>query len=197
MNFESRKLVNVPILSDEESNNLEGLITNQEVLSPPKCMKHDKSPGSDGYTTEFFEFFFVGLVGLMVRSISNGFRKWEMSITQRQGMISCIPKEGKDKTFWRPSTLRNTVYGISSSCIPRRLKTVLPKLIHEDQKVFLIGRCMAENIRLLYDTLLYASKHYIPSLLLMLNFEKAFDSDAWSVVEKSLNVFNFGQDIKR
>ena len=101
-----------------------------------------------------------------------------MSVTQRQGVIVCIPKEGKDKQFlknWRPITLLNTVHKIASSCIVARLKTVLPKLIGDDQKGFLKGRYIGENIRLLYDTLLYAKQYQIPGLLLMVDFEKAFD----------------------
>ena len=84
---------------------------------------------------------------------------------------------------WRPITLLNTVYKIASSCIAARLKTVLPKLIGDDQKGFLKGRYIGENIRLLYNTLLYAKQHQIPGLLLMVDFEKAFDSVAWSFIE--------------
>ena len=56
---------------------------------------------------------------------------------------------------------------------------------------------MLIRIRLLYDTLLCASKHYVPGLLLTVDFEKAFDSVAWSFTEQSLTACNFGQDIKR
>ena len=91
----------------------------------------------------------------------------------------------------------NTVYKIASSCIAARLKTVLPKLTGDDQKVFLKGRYIGENIRLLYDTLLYAKQHQIPGLLPMVDFEKAFDSVAWSFIEKSLCKFKFGKDITR
>ena len=75
----------------------------------------------------------------MVRSINYGFYSGQMSVTQRQGVIVCIPKEGKEKKLknWRPITLLNTVYKIASSCIAARLKTVLSKLIGDDQKVFL------------------------------------------------------------
>ena len=59
------------------------------------------------------------------------------------------------------------------------------------------GRYVGENIRLLYDTLLYTNKHQTHGLLLMVDFEKAFDSVAWSFIEKSLNKFNFGHNIKR
>ena len=82
-----------------------------------------------------------------------------MSVTQRQGVITCITKEGKYKRFlknWRPITLLNIVYKIAPSCVAERLKSVMPKLIYEDQKGFLKGRHTGENIRLLYDTLLYA-----------------------------------------
>ena len=89
------------------------------------------------------------------------------------------------------------MYKIASSCIAARLKTVLPKLIGDDQKGFLKGRYIGENIRLLYDTLLYAKQHQIPGLLLMVDFEKAFDSVAWSFIEKSLCKFKFGKDITR
>ena len=124
-------------------------------------------------------FFFVDLGNFIVRSINCGFRKGEMSVTQRQGVITCIPKEGKDKTLlrnWRPITLLNIVYKIASSCIAGRLKTVLPQLIDVDQKGFLKGRYIGENIRLLYDSLLYASKHLVSGLLLVVDFGKAFDS---------------------
>ena len=55
---------------------------------------------------------------------------------------------------------------------------------------FLKGRYTGKNIRLLYDTPLDTSKYQIPGLLLVVNFEKAFDSVAWSFIEKSLNVFH-------
>ena len=62
-------------------------------------MKNDKSPGSDGYTTEVLKNLFVNLDSLMVRSINHGFCKGKMSVAQTQGIITCIPKEGKDKIF--------------------------------------------------------------------------------------------------
>ena len=54
-----------------------------------------------------------------------------------------------------------------------KLKTVLPKLIGEDQKVCLFFQRQIhwESIRLLY-TLLFANKHQVPGLLLTVDFEK-------------------------
>ena len=73
-----------------------------------------------------------------------------MSLTQQQGVIVCIPKEGKDKTLltnWRPITLLNIPY-TASSCIAQRLQSVLPKLTHEHHRRFLKVRLIGENIRL-------------------------------------------------
>ena len=55
------------------------------------------------------------------------------------------------------------------------------------------GRYLGENIRLLYYTLLYANYHQILGLLLIVDFEKAFDSVAWSFIEKSLRKFKLGK----
>ena len=53
-------------------------------------MKNDKSPGSDGYTTEFLKIVFLDLGSLTVRSINHGFNKGKMSVTQTHGIITYI-----------------------------------------------------------------------------------------------------------
>ena len=84
------------------------------------------------------KFFWKDIGHFLVRSINYGFRSGEMSITQKEGIITCIPKEDKPKQFlrnWRPITLLNTSYKIASSCIAARIKqTVLPKIIHNDHE---------------------------------------------------------------
>ena len=123
-----------------------------------------------------------------------------MSVTQKEGIITCIPKEGKPEQFlrnWRPITLLNTSYKIASSRIAARIKTVLPKIIHKDQKGFMKGRYIGENLRLLYDVLVFTNVYKKPGLLLAVDFEKAFDSVAWSFINKSFDRFDFGPDIKR
>ena len=109
-------------------------------------------------------------------------------------MITCIPKDGKPKQFiknWRPISLLNVSYKILSSCIASRIRNVLPKIIHESQKGFMKDRYIGENIRMLYDILVSCEKDQIPGLLLMVDFEKAFDSVSWDFIRKALNYFHF------
>jgi hypothetical protein len=46
-------------LGQDKKIDLEGELTPQETLSALKLMKNGKSPGMDGFTTEFYKFFWI------------------------------------------------------------------------------------------------------------------------------------------
>ena len=145
----------VPKLSDKEKDSLEGLITYPEATNFLRNMNNDPSPGSDGFSAEFFKFFWKKIGTSVVRSLNYGFQEGKLSVTQRKGIVTCIPKEDKPKKFlknWRPITLLNTIYKIASGVISTRIKSVLNKLISKDQTGFLKGRYIGE-IHALYMTL--------------------------------------------
>ena len=66
-------------------------------------------------------------------------------------------------------------------------------MIHENQSGFIKGRYIGENIRLIEDLINRMYKETMTGLLLILDFEKAFDSVEWSYVHKILKRFNFGE----
>ena len=132
--------------------------------------------------------------------MNEGFNEGKLSISQRQGLITCIPKGDKPKQFlknWRPITLLNVIYKIASACIAERIKTTLTELILEDQTGFISGRYIGENTRLIYDILHITDELDIPGLLLIVDFEKAFDSIFWKFINHTLTFLNFGDSIKR
>ena len=184
-----------PSLTQEQLNNLEGRLTITELSVALKKMAHNKSPGSDGFTTEFWIFFFNDLGGFLLRSLNHAYESGEMSVTQKLGIITLLPKGNKPKQFlknWRPITLLNTTYKLASSCIAERMKTILPTLINADQKGFMKGRYIEENIRLLYDLIMYSKLHNKPGMLLLIDFEKAFDSVSHKFIFKTLKFFDLG-----
>ena len=161
-------------------------------------MKNEKSPGNSGFTVEFYKIFWADIGYFLIRSLNKGFEKGQLSITQKQGVITCIPKGDKDKLLlknWRPISLLNVCYKIASGSIAGRLKNILGSIINEDQTGFLKDRFIGENIRLVYDIMFYTQKYNIPGLLLLIDFEKAFDSIEWSFIDKVLNFYNFGRDL--
>ena len=80
----------------------------------------------------------------------------ELFISQRRGVIFLLPKEDGPLSMlsnWRPITLLNIDYKITSKAIAKRLETVLPNLVHTDQAGFIKGRYIGENIRLINDVM--------------------------------------------
>lgn len=76
-------------------------------------MKNDKSPGSDGFTAEFFEFFWKDISHFWLMSANEGFEKGLLSTTQKLGIISILPKEDKCRELFkncRPISLLNVSY---------------------------------------------------------------------------------------
>ena len=127
--------------------NLEGPLTLQEALESLKQMKNNKSPGMDGFTVEFYKFFWNNLGVYLVRSLNYAYTIQKLSVIQRQGIITCIPKESKNKEYlkkWRPISLLSVDLKIGSSVIAARIKSVLDKLILESQSGFIKGRYMGD-----------------------------------------------------
>ena len=64
---------------------------------------------------------FCNKIGVfVVRAINHVHTSVKLSITQTQGIITCIPKENEPEQFlkiWRPITLLNTLYKITAGCI--------------------------------------------------------------------------------
>ena len=77
------------------------------------------------------------------------------------------------------------------------MKKILDNIINEDQTGFVANRYIGENTRLIYDVMFCAEKYQIPGLLLLIDFEKAFDSVSWTFIKKTLDFFNFGPTFKK
>ena len=57
------------------------------------------------------------------------------------------------------------------------------------------GRFIDENTRVLYDIMHYLEKENRSGLLLLIYFEKAFDSIDWQFLRKTLQSFSFRPSI--
>ena len=188
----------IPKLSDFQSLSIEGPITYEEASFTLFNMQNMKSPGSTGFTTEFFKFFWGELGQFVIKSLNYGYDRRELSATQKEGIITCLPKPGKSRKYiknWRPISLLNITYKIASGSIANRIKKLLPFIINNDQSGFMSGRFTGDNVRLIYDVLHYSNSVKKKGLMLLIDFEKAFDSVAWSFIEKCLNFFNFKHNI--
>ena len=113
----------------------------------------------------FLKKFWTDIGILILRSLNYGYRSGSLSVTQKQGIITCPPKPNKSRENlknWRPISLLNVIYKMASAVISIRLKLFLHNLIHEDQKGFIAGRLIGENIRLIYDVLFETKNQNTP-----------------------------------
>ena len=189
----------IPMLSQDQCNEIEGVLTLDECWAALKSMGTGKSPGEDGFTVEFYRCFFDILGNDLLNSLNAAYENGEMSISQRRGVITLIPKENSDPrelSNWRPITLLNVDYKIASKAIASRIEKFLPLLINSNQTGFMKGRYIGQNIRLINDIMEQTELQGIPGILLLLDFRKAFDTIEWGFIRQTLRLFNFGSCLR-
>ena len=157
----------LPKLSDEDRDSLEGQLTYDECKKVLETLQNDKAPGEDGFTVEFYKYFFELIGNDLLASFNEAHMKGELCISQRKTQNA------------------------------KRFESILPLLIHSDQTGFVKGRYIGENIRLINDIMETTKSQNLPGILTSLDFRKAFDSLEWPFITKTLDYFNFGSDIKR
>ena len=173
----------------------EGLVSPSECLNALKTMSNRKSPGSDGFSAEFYKFFWNDISKHVLNSLNHAFIEGELSADQKRGLISLIPTKGKVRLYiknWRPIALLNTDYKLLAKTLATRLKLVIEKLIDCDQTGYIIGRYIGENIRTVSDVIDYFTTNHKSGIILLVDFEKAFDTISWDFIDKALHKFNFG-----
>ena len=93
--------------------------------------ENNKAPGEDGFTVEFYMFlFFFDLLGCdLVASFNAAYDANELTISQRRGVITLIPKEDGsllELSNWRPVTLLNVDCKIATKAIAKRIEPLSP-----------------------------------------------------------------------
>ena len=148
-NFES-----LPRLDNVKKSLCEGPITEEGCLSVLKSFWHNKTPGVYGLLVEFYLCFWNEISNPLVDCLNHRALLGELSISQRQGIISLIPKKNKVPLHLkncRPISLLNTDYKLAMKCTAKRLEKVLLHLIVRDQTGYTKDRFIGKNIRLISD----------------------------------------------
>ena len=120
---------NDTVLKDYEQEACEGLLTNKECLDALKSMESEKTTGTDGFPTEFYKVFWNDISTTLISALNFAYDTGQLSITQRRGIITLIPKKDAEPYFiknWRPLTLLNCDYKLAAKAIANRLKVFLP-----------------------------------------------------------------------
>ena len=101
-----------------------------------KELPNNKSPGCDGFTTNFYNFFWVDIKDLLLDSYVYSFEHGLLTQEQRRGILNILPKKGKDLRYlanWRPVSLLTTDYKILTKAQAMKLQKVIPSIVNSDQ----------------------------------------------------------------
>ena len=174
-------------------------LTLTELRNSLGMMKKNTSPGADGLTVEFYLHFWNQMGPLLLSAFNYNLQKGCMSDSQRLGLIRLIPKKDKNPLLvknWRPITLLPVCYKILSKTLAYRLAAILPDIIDKDQRGFVKGRYIGENIMALYSIISQAEQDD-EGMIMFLDIEKAFDSVSWNYLYEVLNNFNLPDEFIR
>jgi len=181
---------NIQKLNEDDKNLIDDELTIAELDVALKRMKNGKSPGIDGLTTEFVKHFWKDIRKLLYNALLECIQKGSLSPTMKTGLITLLPKPKKQLLSldnWRPITLF-TDYRLFALVYPNRLKLVLEKLVEEFQSAFIKGRYIQNHIRLILDMIDYNSMIQSDSLILFIDFFKAFDTVEHDFIFTTLKV---------
>ena len=120
-------------------------------------MQFGKSSGNDGFPAKVYSRFW-GLFGRdLVETLNFSFRAGLLLATQRLGILQLLYKKDDPLSLknWRPISLLNIDYKISTKALSNCLRKVLPLILSEDQTCAVPGHCIFENLVLLRDKIDY------------------------------------------
>ena len=188
----------VPKLSQFEANTFGKQLLKDDILKTLKKTKNDTAPGLTGFTYAFYKVFWRDLGTLFTRMANFSLETGFLPESLRRGVITLLPKGNKPTDLLknlRPVTLLPAEYKLISGTVAERINVHLPKLINEQQVGFVKGRYIGECIRTTYDTFEWANRRAKVGLLLLIDFEKAFDSISFKYIKKMLDFFGFNNDL--
>lgn len=190
--------LDLPVLNEEQNKTLIEDITEKELRIAISKVKINKSPGSDGYTAEWYKELKEELIPVMLLTMNWILKKAQVPSSCKEAIISAIPKENKDKlecASYRPICVLNTDYKLFTSIMARRLEKFLPNLIHNDQTGFIRERQIQDNVRRTLQIINHIQKNKIEAMVISIDAEKSFDSVNWNFLYRVLHTFGFHENI--
>ncbi|KAL3677633.1 hypothetical protein R1sor_027581 [Riccia sorocarpa] len=151
--------------------------TEEEIGKTVLCLKNEKSPGVDGMTAEVVKEIWSESPQDVIDFILTFWRLDTLTWKQLTGVIKLIPKEGDKEKIrnWRPLQLLNTGYKVISKLMANRLREIIGELVDAEQKGFIKGRTISDNILNYLMCQEWAEVNKQPALFAKLDFEKAYD----------------------
>lgn len=187
--------INKTITKDEKcmcDDNIKDIEIREAIMS----LKNNKSPGTDGLTSEFYKTFIEIMFPILNRIYAEMEKEQEIPESIATGLITVLYKNkgGRRKLEnYRPLSLLNTDYKILAKVLANRIKRAAPTVISSTQAYGIPGRDISDIISTIRDTVEYMGK--AGGIILSVDLNKAFDRVEHSFLFCTLEKFGFGERI--
>jgi translation elongation factor EF-G len=131
-----------PKLNQEAINHLNRSITQNEIKAAIKSLLKKKSPGPDGFSTEFYQTFKEELIPTLLKLFQETEREGTLPNSFYEANITLIQKPDKDTSKnenYRPISLTNIDAKILNKTMANRIQQHIRKIIQHDQVGFIPG----------------------------------------------------------
>ena len=188
--------VNIPKLPHTDAQTLEADITEEDIVQQIHLLPTHKAAGSDGLKAELFKHnpkLWAKVLQPVFQSCMHD--ETNLPISFRESIIILLHKKGRTlrPEIYRPIALLNVIAKILSGIHTRRLRKVIGKIIPPEQTGFIPKRSITENIITIQDAIFYAKRHHPSSIILALDFAKAYDRVQWNTMISIMSKMGFGQ----
>ncbi|GJT93456.1 RNA-directed DNA polymerase, eukaryota [Tanacetum coccineum] len=193
----SRARINIPFpnsLSHDQKEDLESMVTKEEVKRAVWECGIDKSPGPDGFTFSFYRHFWSLIETDVFEAVMYFFSNGIMPVGCNSNFIALIPKipDANMVKDFRPISLIGSFYKIITKILTNRLVNVIGDLVNEVQSAFVAGRQILDGPFILNEVLQWCQRKKKHALIFKVDFEKAYDSVRWDFLDDVLYSFGFG-----
>lgn len=180
-------------VSESQSTKLESPITTLEIESAIKTGANHSCPGLDGLPFELYKIDPVGFATILQLVYNKALETGSFSPGQLKSVITLLYKKGNPNlpSNYRPIALIQVDMKILDRILNKRLLDILPSLIHPDQKGFIAGRSIQENLLFLEEIKHKGTSDQQPWVVQFLDFAKAYDRVSWSYLWEIMDAMHF------
>jgi len=155
-----------------------------------------KSPGPDGYHAVFYQKNWRTVGRDVCKAVLFYLNGGQLDAGLTTTNIVIIPKVNSPSklTDYRPISLCNVLYKLISKVLANRLKIILPQIFSPEQSAFVLGRLIADNVLVAFETLHTMATRLSGKegfMALKLDMSKAYDGMEWDFLESILRKIGF------